>query len=32
MSDFEKLAVRIKANSPVNPTFKDRNKTLKQSF
>ena len=32
MSDFEKLAERIKANNPVNPIFKDRNKDAKLKF
>ena len=29
MSDFEKLAERIKANNPFNPIFKNRNKDTK---
>ena len=32
MSDFEKLAERIKANNPVNPIFKDRNRDTKTKF
>ena len=32
LSDFEKLAIRIKANNPVNPIFKDRNKDTKTKF
>ena len=32
MSDFEKLAERIKAHNPVNPIFKDRNKDTQLKF
>ena len=32
MSDFEKLAVKIKTSNPVNPIFKDRNKDTKIMF
>ena len=29
MSDFEKLAIKMKSNNPVNPIFKDRNRDTK---
>ena len=32
MSDFEKLAVKIKSNNPVNPIFKDRNKDTQLKY
>lgn len=32
MSDFEKLAIKIKSSNPVNPIFKDRNRDTKTKF